>query len=185
VLPVWWFELGTDLRAALGLTFKDLVPEQERTAGLCVALLCFAVGALILARCLVVALGSASDALTWAFLLCGIALVVDISVEARRSSLMELFASPEKAEQRARCLDALCRWADSGAGLRREGSVLRDDVLEAVRRNVPELRSGSEFKEDVEDLLRIWHPGLRRGSRGTKIMYFNLSLSGDERTVWR
>jgi len=206
-LPRQWLSAGTELRVALGLSFAELVPSHMSSFAAAASLAAFAILALLLARALALALGSSFDAAAWASFAAVTALVLDVAVPARCDSRR---ASSRSATERAahrRRLDALCRWANGGA-LLRSGLSLRDDVITAVRRGIPEFRvaagcDGVPADAEVERLLRIWHPGLQRkvarslagilpADKGTTsssnvvVTYLNLSVAEAEgRGVWR
>mmetsp|Transcript_116269 Transcript_116269/g.371035 ORF Transcript_116269/g.371035 Transcript_116269/m.371035 type:complete len:645 (+) Transcript_116269:106-2040(+) len=169
VLPRLWFAAGSELRTMLGLTYSQLVPSSVSSLATSITFAGFALVALVLARALAVGLGSSSDAATWASFAAATAVVLDVTVPARRDRLRDGLRSPEAQASRSRRLQALCRWADSGA-LRRSGSSPRDEVIAAVRRGVPEFRTPLDGDDDegvpgdaeVERMLRIWHPALKR-----------------------
>lgn len=209
VLPRRWQAVGGEMRLMLGLTANSLVPAPVQALSFGLAVAFFAITAFVLARLLAVALGSSADACAWAsFAAAGAALLEGIQPD-RQESRKEFLRSKEDRTRRERLLNSLCRWADAG-GLRRKGSQLRGEVLEAVRKGIPEFRAESISDPELERLLRVWHPGLRKktarglgadprpfespealrarqGNTGNPLVfvtYLNLSAPEDSRSIW-
>jgi len=179
-----WQAVGTELRMLLGLSAEGLMQKELRNLAFGLVLFAFFAISALLARVLVIAIGSHTDAAVWATFGAGFAVVID---STRREGIAQAF-NPESKVQReksAKCLAALRRWADAG-NLNRHGEARRETVLEAVRRGVAEIRladSNGELPEgELERLVEAWHPGLRRRFERSGA---DVILPGEERADFR